>query len=81
MKPDPKHKRIKLTPAQWDSLRVSEWGKRGCCCERCHKYLDIKGGLERGPHFHHKKTRGAGGDDTPENLEMLCWHCHMKADS
>jgi len=25
---------------------------------------------------HHIKTRGAGGDDGPENLLRLCWSCH-----
>jgi len=30
-------------------------------------------------HVHHIKSRGAGGDDVPENLVCLCAACHEKA--
>ena len=31
-------------------------------------------------HVHHwLRTKGAGGDDVPENLISLCVHCHTKA--
>ena len=29
-------------------------------------------------HVHHIRTRGAGGNDVPENLISLCWKCHEK---
>lgn len=29
---------------------------------------------------HHIRTRGAGGDDAPENLLALCTSCHRKVD-
>lgn len=29
--------------------------------------------------MHHIKTRGSGGDDTPENLIELCRMCHTFA--
>ncbi|WP_422444340.1 HNH endonuclease [Thermoanaerobacterium sp. DL9XJH110] len=28
---------------------------------------------------HHIRSRGAGGDDVPENLVCLCADCHAKA--
>jgi len=44
--------------------------KRGKC-EFCRKV---------GPtDMHHIKTRGSGGDDTPENLIELCRMCHTFA--
>jgi len=30
---------------------------------------------------HHIKTRGSGGDDSPDNLIALCVECHSKAHS
>jgi len=27
-------------------------------------------------HVHHVRFRSLGGDDLPENLTVLCWHCH-----
>ena len=39
-------------------------------CEICGK----KGQTEK----HHKKTKGAGGDDTEENLIEVCRICHTK---
>ena len=32
-------------------------------------------------HTHHIKSRGAGGDDTEDNLIELCWLCHIKVHS
>ena len=36
-------------------------------------------GLGGQVHVHHIKSRGAGGDDIPENLISLCPSCHDKA--
>lgn len=36
-------------------------------------------GNTSGPlHVHHIKSRGAGGDDVPENLVTLCFSCHAE---
>ncbi|HHV79075.1 MAG TPA: HNH endonuclease [Firmicutes bacterium] len=38
-------------------------------------YCDLCGAV--GPvHVHHIRSRGAGGDDVPENLIALCPRCH-----
>lgn len=29
-------------------------------------------------HTHHIKSKGAGGDDTEDNLIELCWFCHRR---
>ncbi len=41
-------------------------------CQACGRYQ------EKGLHVHHRKTRGAGGDDVVENEVTLCYECHMK---
>jgi len=40
-------------------------------CERCGRPADIEP--------HHVFTRGAGGQDIPENLIQLCTACHIAA--
>jgi len=40
-------------------------------CELC--------GSNYGLQVHHIKSRGAGGDDAPDNLVCLCYVCHRKA--
>jgi len=81
MRPDPKHKRIKLTPSQMERLKQDIRDERGPFCEKCGRFLPLHGGILYGAHFHHKKSRGAGGDDTTENFEILCWACHIREHS
>ena len=40
-------------------------------CEKCHQLPDW-----RGLSGHHKILRSQGGEDTPENLIILCGFCH-----
>ncbi|MGB9660671.1 MAG: HNH endonuclease [Moorellaceae bacterium] len=40
-------------------------------CEVC--------GSTWGLQVHHIKSRGSGGEDTPDNLICLCVECHTKA--
>ena len=42
-------------------------------CEKCFAWCPLSNG-----HLHHKKTRGAGGDDKLENVLWLCYLCHDK---
>lgn len=43
--------------------------KKGIC-EVCGKFTQTE--------KHHIKTRGSGGDDTPDNLIEVCRNCHIK---
>jgi len=77
MTPDPKRQRIKLSKKEWTALRDTMWVESGGRCEQCHRWLPLEGGLFDGPHLHHIKSRGAGGDDTRNNLKLLCLNCHQ----
>lgn len=54
----------------------------GCVDEHPEKLQDIREAIERGEHMqslpHHVKSRGAGGDDVPENLMPLCLKHHTE---
>jgi len=41
-------------------------------CQVCGRYQ------ESGLHVHHVKSKGSGGDDSPDNLVTLCYECHTK---
>ena len=58
----PKHKRI-VDPKAIHRTRRDR-------CELC--------GSNQGLQVHHIKSRGAGGDDAPDNLICLCYVCHRK---
>ena len=42
-------------------------------------YCPVCGHTEAIFHKHHVVSRAQGGDDVPENLVWLCWHCHRRA--
>jgi len=72
MKPDPKPKRIKLSKEAQKDLRMMIWQKQGYSCNTCGRNILLKYS-----HMHHKKTRGAGGEDTQDNCLILCPECHI----
>lgn len=41
-------------------------------------FCQLCGNTSGSLHVHHIKSRGAGGDDTPENLVTLCFNCHTE---
>ena len=49
------------------NMRKEVFHRDGETCQRC-------GG--RGSHAHHIIPRGRGGEDTHDNLTLLCWRCH-----
>jgi len=74
MPANPKKPRIKI---DWSSkeginLRDRVKMKNYGYCQICNEYCLMGGEL------HHTKTRGAGGDDTFENLMWVCRKCHAK---
>jgi len=58
----PKPSRIK------DLELLAEYQKMNCAA--CGTWWQVSG--------HHIRTRGAGGDDVPENLIPLCINCHTE---
>ena len=73
MNPKPKKKRIKLSKDAYVKLKTELWERQYRRCNRCQKYL-----TPEYCQFNHIKTRGAGGDDSEENGEIICWKCHHK---
>jgi len=77
MTPDPKKPRIKLSSTELYWMRRNIYNKQLECCAnpKCGEWTPLEQF-----HLHHwKKTKGAGGDDTEDNLRGLCWKCHRKA--
>ena len=79
--PDPKHKRIKLSPKQLAELKRDLYYNRARgLCETCGKYVSLpEGRFDPFVHAHlsHIKSKGSGGDDSPENTKIECPDCHM----
>lgn len=74
----PKHKRVELSPSAWSKLREKVWRKQHGLCAECGRWVRLDGDtVFNTAHLAHKKSRGAGGDDTEENTRMLCYRCHM----
>jgi hypothetical protein len=61
----------RIASAEWKRLKRELINQRGNNCERC--------GQGGGLHLHHR-TYARLGDELPEDVELLCHPCHMKAD-
>jgi len=66
-----KHKRIKLKPAAYKRLQLAVLERDNFTCQNCGCYT------ENAPH--HIIFRSHLGDDSLENLVLLCPVCHAKA--
>ena len=80
---DPKHKRIKLTGKAYSNLRkaLHDRAKGRCENPECRKRLplfDAEGQFDifTCGHVSHKKSKGAGGDDSLENCLYECFTCN-----
>ena len=73
VKPHQKKKRKKLKKDEYLRLKNRIWDKQYRRCNRCKEYL-----APEYCQFNHIKTRGAGGDDSEENGEIVCQECHNK---
>lgn len=71
--PDPKKPRIKLNKNEYVRLVHNIWESQYRRCKVCHVYLQPEDA-----HPHHIKSKGSGGDDSRENIEVICWECHYK---
>ena len=71
-----KPKPLKKPSPAW-TRRVDElYDREDGHCQSCGKWLNRN---EANPH--HRKTKGSGGTDDLENLDLLCYWCHVKIDS
>ena len=73
MNPNPKKPRIKLKKDAYVKLVHEIWESQYRRCGECQKYLQPEDA-----HPHHRKSKGSGGDDSMENIEILCWKCHYE---
>jgi len=78
MNPQPKKKRIELKGKAYSALRKAKWQEQGGHCAECDRWVPLDGDtVFNTAHLAHIKSRGSGGDDTPENTRILCYRCHI----
>ena len=64
----PKLSRQRLDPKLYEQLREQVLQRDGWRCQCC--------GARSNLEVHHKEFRSQGGDDSEENLIVLCFSCH-----
>jgi len=70
------NQKLKKPSKAW-TMRVDElYERENNHCQCCRKWLERN---EAAPH--HKKSKGAGGNDLLENLILVCASCHFKIHS
>lgn len=62
-----------VTPEAKRLRRIEVWLNADSMCQKCCKWL---GGPGDDWHWHHKKFRSQGGDDSLSNAQALCPKCH-----
>jgi 5-methylcytosine-specific restriction endonuclease McrA len=67
----------KLTRKEKETIRRLVYEEANESCERCGIGLIFEAGSWSSMHLSHKRSRGAGGDWSRENLECLCIQCHL----
>lgn len=71
----PKPKTLRLRGKKKIDLYIKVWENTNGCCAKCGKPIEF------GTIPHHKMRKSQGGEDTMENLEMLCAeNCHHVTD-
>ena len=73
MPADPKIKQFKLASLQYTKLRHAIYQRAFGACEVCYRWTSFNEF-----DLHHKRSRGAGGSDTKENVIGVCRECHNK---
>jgi hypothetical protein len=75
----PKNPPIRLKGKAYTNLKWLVFNRANGLCERCFAWAPFNDKKGRPPgQLCHIKSRGAGGDDTPENTWWGCWECHAK---
>ena len=80
-KPVPKKKPVRLSGKAYQKFRKQVWKRAYGFCENCGVYVPLlmpEGGFDKYycGHVSHIKSRGAGGEDTLENVTWECFSCH-----
>ena len=63
------------------NLREKVMERAGYKCEECGRSYRLSNGFRKSTvpfHIHHIKLRSEGGDDSIDNLKLLCEICHSK---
>ena len=77
MTPNPKPKRLKLTPVEYRKLKKDACERAMGYCEYCKcTPAPLDNGAVPAGHPHHIKSRKSGGDDSLDNILWVCWVCH-----
>ena len=72
MKPElNKAKRLDLPPKEYAELRLKKYMQVKCLCEVCGFWMSFEEFS-----LHHKKSKGAGGDDVIDNVMACHKLCH-----
>ena len=66
----PKNKRIKLSPSKKRDLEEYIYSRDGSGCQQCGVYVPY------GTPGHHVIPKSRGGNDSRDNLVLLCQTCH-----
>jgi len=72
-----KIKPIRLKGAAMSALRREVYERDGGCCVVCGRWVPLEGGLWERAHLAHIKSRGAGGGDVIDNVQIKCAECHL----
>jgi len=71
MTPNPKKPPIRLSKKEYQALRLVIYTKQYGICKGCGFWFP-----ENQFSLHHIVSRGAGGDDSEENVDGYCVGCH-----
>jgi 5-methylcytosine-specific restriction endonuclease McrA len=69
----PKHAAVRLDPELYDQLRNQVLRRDGWRCQSCGTMSNLE--------VHHKDFRSHSGDDSEQNLIVLCNACHAAVHS
>ncbi len=64
----PKATSLRLDPVSYETLRQQVLRRDGWRCQSCGTMSNLE--------VHHRQFRSHAGDDSEENLIMLCAQCH-----
>lgn len=70
---EPLHRKEKGYPKDWETRKVEVSRRSNSKCNSCGISISVL----RKAHLHHIKPLSKGGDNSLENLELLCADCHM----
>jgi 5-methylcytosine-specific restriction endonuclease McrA len=70
---EPMHRKGSCYPKDWENRKIEVSRRSNSRCNSCGVSISFL----RKAHLHHIKPLSKGGDNSLENLELLCADCHM----